>query len=44
MIAFVVAGLILGVLARVLRSGPDDATLPLTLLTGVVGAVSGESA
>jgi uncharacterized membrane protein YeaQ/YmgE (transglycosylase-associated protein family) len=41
MIAFVVAGLILGVLARILRNGPDDATLPLTLLTGVVGAVVG---
>jgi uncharacterized membrane protein YeaQ/YmgE (transglycosylase-associated protein family) len=41
MIAFLVAGLILGVLARTLRSGADDPSLPLTLLTGVVGAVVG---
>jgi len=41
MIAFLVAGLILGVLARTLRSGAEDPSLPLTLLTGVVGAVVG---
>jgi len=40
-IAFVVAGLILGMLARTLRSGPDDASLPLALVTGVAGAVVG---
>jgi uncharacterized membrane protein YeaQ/YmgE (transglycosylase-associated protein family) len=41
MIAFLVAGLILGGLARALRSGPDDASLPLTLVVGVAGAVVG---
>ena len=41
MIAFLVAGLILGVLARTLRSGPDNPPLTLTVPVGVVGAVVG---
>jgi uncharacterized membrane protein YeaQ/YmgE (transglycosylase-associated protein family) len=41
MIAFLVAGLILGVLARTLKGGPDDAPVHLTVLVGVVGAVVG---
>jgi uncharacterized membrane protein YeaQ/YmgE (transglycosylase-associated protein family) len=41
MIAFLVAGLIVGVLARVLRSGPDQPSAVLTVLVGVVGAVVG---
>ena len=41
MVAFLVAGLILGVLARVLKHGPSEPLLPLTLLVGVVGAVVG---
>jgi uncharacterized membrane protein YeaQ/YmgE (transglycosylase-associated protein family) len=40
-LAFLVAGVILGVLARVLRHGPDDSPLVATLLVGVVGAVVG---
>jgi uncharacterized membrane protein YeaQ/YmgE (transglycosylase-associated protein family) len=41
MLAFLVAGVILGVMARVLRHGPDDSSLVATLLVGVVGAVVG---
>jgi uncharacterized membrane protein YeaQ/YmgE (transglycosylase-associated protein family) len=41
MIAFLVAGLILGVLARTLRGGPDDPEVMLTVPVGVVGAVVG---
>ena len=41
MIAFLVAGLILGVLARVLRNGPDDPAMLLTVVAGVVGALVG---
>ena len=41
MIAFLVAGLILGVLARTLRGGQDDPPLALTIPVGVVGAVIG---
>jgi uncharacterized membrane protein YeaQ/YmgE (transglycosylase-associated protein family) len=41
MIAFLVAGVILGVLARLLRHGPDAPSPVLTVLTGVVGAVVG---
>jgi uncharacterized membrane protein YeaQ/YmgE (transglycosylase-associated protein family) len=40
-IAFLVAGLILGVLARTLRGGPDNPPMTLTLPVGVVGAVIG---
>lgn len=41
MIAFLIAGLILGVLARTLRGGPDDAPVILTAPVGAVGAVIG---
>jgi len=41
MIAFLVAGLILGGLARLLRRGPDDPQLLLTVPVGLVGAVLG---
>jgi uncharacterized membrane protein YeaQ/YmgE (transglycosylase-associated protein family) len=41
MVAFLVAGVILGVMARVLRHGPDDSGVAATLLVGVVGAVVG---
>jgi uncharacterized membrane protein YeaQ/YmgE (transglycosylase-associated protein family) len=41
MIAFLVAGLILGVLARQLRRGSDDPPLMLTVPVGLVGAVLG---
>jgi len=41
MLAFLVAGVILGALARALRHGPDDSSLVATLLVGVVGAVVG---
>jgi uncharacterized membrane protein YeaQ/YmgE (transglycosylase-associated protein family) len=41
MVAFLVAGVILGVLARLLRGGPERPSYPLTVLVGVVGAVVG---
>jgi uncharacterized membrane protein YeaQ/YmgE (transglycosylase-associated protein family) len=41
MIAFLVAGLILGVLARTLRGGPDNPQVTLTIAVGVVGALIG---
>ena len=41
MIAFLIAGLILGVLARTLRGGPDNPQVTLTVPVGVVGAVIG---
>ena len=41
MIAFLVAGLILGVLAHVLRRGPEHPSLPLRLVASVVGALVG---
>lgn len=41
MIAFLIAGLILGVLARTLRGGPDNPQVMLTVPVGVVGAVVG---
>lgn len=41
MIAFLVAGLILGILARTLKGDPDDPSVVLTTTTGVVGAVVG---
>ena len=41
MVAFIVAGAILGVLARVLRGGPDHPGYALTVPLGVVGAVVG---
>lgn len=41
MIGFVVAGVILGALARVLRHDGEDPGLAQVLLVGVVGAVVG---
>ncbi len=41
MVAFLLAGVILGVLARTLRGGPDQPPLTLTVPVGVVGAVVG---
>lgn len=41
MVAFLFAGLILGVLARTLRGGPDNPQVVLTVPVGVVGAVVG---
>lgn len=41
MVAFLVAGVILGVLARTLRHGPGDRPLLVTVPAGVVGAVVG---
>ncbi len=41
MIAFLIAGLILGVLARTLRGGPDNPQVVLTVPVGVVGAILG---
>ena len=41
MIAFLVAGVILGVLARVLNSKPGAPPLVLTVVVGVVGALVG---
>jgi uncharacterized membrane protein YeaQ/YmgE (transglycosylase-associated protein family) len=43
MLAFLVAGVILGVLARVLHHGSGDPSPVLTVLVGVVGAVVGGS-
>ena len=41
MVAFLVAGVILGVLARVLRHDPDDPGVLVTLVLGVAGAAVG---
>lgn len=41
MIGFLVAGLIIGLLARLLLPGPQHIGLALTLLLGVVGSVVG---
>jgi uncharacterized membrane protein YeaQ/YmgE (transglycosylase-associated protein family) len=41
MFAFLIAGLILGVLARTLRGGPDKPPMTLTVPVGVVGAAIG---
>lgn len=41
MLAFLIAGLILGVLARTLRGGPDDPPMTLTVPVGLVGAAIG---
>ena len=41
MLAFLIAGLILGVLARTLRGGADNPPMTLTIPVGVVGALIG---
>ena len=41
MIGFIVAGLIIGALARLLKPGKQDLSLIATLLLGLVGSVIG---
>lgn len=41
MIGFIIAGLVIGVLARLFRRGPQDLSLLMTLLLGLVGSVIG---
>ncbi|MGZ4447300.1 MAG: GlsB/YeaQ/YmgE family stress response membrane protein [Nocardioides sp.] len=43
LVAFLVAGVVLGVLARLLRHGADDPPWWLTVPLGVVGSVIGGS-
>lgn len=40
-IGFLIAGLIIGALARLIKRGKQDLSLLMTLLLGVVGAVIG---
>ncbi len=41
MIGFLIAGLVIGALARLFKSGPTDLSLLMTLTLGVVGSVIG---
>lgn len=41
MIGFIVAGLVIGAIARLLRPGPDDLGLLATLLIGLAGSIVG---
>ena len=41
MVGFIVAGLVIGALARVIRPGPQHLSLLMTLLVGVAGSVIG---
>ena len=41
MIGFIVAGLVIGALARLLKPGKQDLSLLMTLLLGLVGSVIG---
>ena len=41
MIGFIVAGLVIGALARLLRPGPQNLSLIATLLLGLAGSVIG---
>ncbi len=41
MIGFIVAGLVIGLLARLVRPGPQHLGLPITLAVGLVGSVIG---
>ena len=41
MIGFIVAGLIIGGLARLLKPGKQNLSIPMTLLLGVAGSVIG---
>lgn len=41
MIGFIVAGLVIGALARLLKPGPQNLSLIMTLLLGLVGSVIG---
>lgn len=41
MIGFIVAGLVIGAIARLLRPGPEDLGLLATLLIGLAGSIAG---
>ena len=41
MIGFIVAGLVIGVVARLIKSGKQDLSLLMTLLLGLAGSVVG---
>lgn len=41
MIGFVVAGLVIGALARLIKPGPQNLSLLATLLVGLAGSVAG---
>ena len=41
MFGFIIAGLIIGALARLLKRGPQDLGLLMTLVLGLVGSVIG---
>lgn len=41
MIGFIVAGLIIGALARLIKPGKQNLSVPVTLLLGLVGSVIG---
>lgn len=41
MIGFIVAGLVIGAIARLLRSGPENLGLLATLLIGLAGSIVG---
>lgn len=41
MIGFLVAGLVIGALARLIKRGPQDLSLLATLLLGIVGSFIG---
>ena len=41
MIGFIVAGLVIGALARLIKPGKQDLSLLITLLLGLVGSVIG---
>lgn len=41
MLGFIVAGLVIGAIARLLRPGPEDLGLLATLLIGLAGSIVG---
>lgn len=41
MIGFIVAGLVIGALARLVKPGRQNLSVPMTLLLGLVGSVIG---
>ncbi len=41
MFGFIIAGLVIGALARLFKRGPQDLSLLMTLLLGLVGSVIG---
>lgn len=40
-IAFIIGGLIIGAIARAIKKGPQDLSLPMTALLGMVGSFAG---